>query len=79
MTGRMMRPERSARKRMSSTAAAVSSTLSSAPSATVANSSSAMATGPVRRTVTPLSGVSPSVAAVARIVSDAAAPGSSAP
>ena len=38
-----------------------------APSATVANSSSERATGPVRRTLTPLSGVRPSLTTASRM------------
>ena len=55
-----LQPERSASHRITRTAATVSVVLSTAPSATVPNSSSAIGTAPVSRTRTPLSGVNPS-------------------
>ena len=53
----------------------VTTPLSAAPSAMVANSSSASGTDPVRRTRTPLSGVRPSLAIVARMALVASPPG----
>ena len=53
----------------------VTTPFSAAPSATVANSSSESATEPVRRTVTPWSGVRPSLAIVARMALVARPPG----
>ena len=52
---------------------------SAAPSAMVANSSSASGTDPVRRTLTPRSGVRPSLAIAARTALVAWPPGSRAP
>jgi hypothetical protein len=49
-TAKMMRNQRSASQRMNSTTAMVTVALSAAFSLMVANSSSAMATGPVSRT-----------------------------
>jgi len=57
------------------TTSAVSTPFRAAPSATVANSSSDSATDPVRRTVTPFSGVRPSLEAAARMASVALPPG----
>ena len=57
----------------------VTTPLSAAPSAMVANSSSDRGTEPVRRTVTPLSGVRRSLAIVARTALVAAPPGSRSP
>ena len=53
--------------------------LSAAPSAIVENSSSDRGTEPVRRTLTPLSGVRPSLAIVARTALVASPPGSKSP
>ena len=57
----------------------VTAPFTAAPSATVANSSSESATDPVRRTRTPRSGVSPSLAIVARIALVARPPGCKSP
>ena len=57
----------------------VTTPFSAAPSAMVANSSSARGTEPVRRTVTPRSGVRPSFAIVARMALVAWPPGSRSP
>ena len=53
----------------------VSAALSPAPSAILPNSSSAIGTRPVSRTVTPDMGESPSLRAVSRMKSDALSPG----
>ena len=71
----MMRTCLSASHSTKRTMRIVTAPFSSAPSATVANSSSERATDPVRRTVTPLSGVNPNFAIVARMAFVAAPPG----
>ncbi len=61
MMARMMRKERSASHRVSSTPASIAPTIRPARSVRVANSSSDSGTGPVRRIRTPCSGVRSSV------------------
>ncbi len=67
---------RSASHRDNSTPPIIAATISPARSVRVANSSSDKGTGPVRRTVTPCSGVRPSALAWARILPLASCPGS---
>ena len=71
----MMRGCFSASHSTSRTTRIVTTPLSAAPSATVANSSSARGTDPVSLTLTPFSGVRPSLAIVSRIAIVAFPPG----
>ena len=76
-TATMMRAERNASHKMMRTMMTVAIRLGSAPSAMVANSSSAIGTGPVRRTRAP-SSLSFRSVTLWRIASLAVLPGSSA-
>ena len=75
-TAKMMRAFLSASHSTRQTSSDVTTALSSAPSAMVSNSSSDSTTDPVRRTFTPRSGVSPSLATASRITAVALPPGS---
>src|SRR5215472_16180018 len=71
----MMRAFLSASHSTKPTRSNVMMPLRTAPSATVANSSSERTTDPVRRTLTPCSGVSPSLDVTSRIAAVALRPG----
>ena len=77
-TARMMRGERKASHRMVNTTTMVAVVLTTAPSFKVAYSSSAIATGPVSRSVAPYCALLFRSAAASRMASVAALPGMSA-
>ena len=74
-TARMMRAFFSASHSTPQTSSDVTTAFRSAPSAMVSNSSSDRTTDPVRRTLTPRSGVNPSLATASRIAAVALPPG----
>ena len=76
MIAAVTRADRTASHSISSTAPIMTEAISTARSARLANSSSDRGTGPVRRTVTPFSGVRPASRATLRMASLTSAPGS---